>query len=162
MFNSTMDINSIRLKNLDLIVTAIYSGVRARLAEDLRRQPSSISRYWSKTTTNRRNVDDVTAREVETLANKPRGWMDVFHSSFDDDIDTTIKDTDSSEQKLLRLFKSTDKRGQNSILALAEHEANSFNLPDPKSGERARSAIDFYGGAEHPTPKKKPTTTKKR
>ncbi len=71
-----MDVYKIRLINMGQILRENFGGKKARLAEALDRQPSSISKYWSENQKNHRNIDDETAREIELIVGKDEGWMD--------------------------------------------------------------------------------------
>lgn len=141
----TMDIHKIRLTNLDLVVNEKFGGIRARLADALHRQASSISRYWSKSSSNRRTIDSETAREVEVLIGKSNGWMDVLHSSIDDDMDADSQNKGSSEQKLISLFLNSDDRGKENILAVAKIESDRNTLPGGTVTLVDKNRIKIFG-----------------
>ena len=75
-FNKRMDISEIRRKNLKLIIEQHFAGVASELARLLDRQPSEISRVFSKNPQHRRNIGSRFAREIELALGKEVGWMD--------------------------------------------------------------------------------------
>lgn len=73
-----MDINEIRLQNIEKLISTQCGGVRSSFARKIKRTPVSIGRWWTNSK-HRRNVGDDTAREIETTFNLPRGWIDNVH-----------------------------------------------------------------------------------
>jgi hypothetical protein len=99
-----MDIYEIRLKNLSFLLDEQFGGVRAALARKMEVGANNISRYYSSNKKDRRNIGDEFARGIETVCNKPKGWMDRVH-------DLAI---DADKERLLELWEmmTEDERRQ--------------------------------------------------
>jgi len=75
-----MDIKQIREKNLIAILNEQYGGEPASLSKALGQTTSSqISRYISNKPNTFRPIGDNMARQIETAAGKPSGWLDRIH-----------------------------------------------------------------------------------
>lgn len=83
MDNAWMDIDQIRLANLQAVLDHHYRGVKSHLAEDIGVAANNISRYFSANPDHRRTVSKETARAIEKAAGLPNGWMDVPHADGD-------------------------------------------------------------------------------
>jgi transcriptional regulator with XRE-family HTH domain len=78
-----MDIDEIRLKNIEASIKTHCDGVRSELARRLGRDPTSIARWWLKSK-HRRKVGYESAREIEAVLAIPTGWLDQQHENFND------------------------------------------------------------------------------
>jgi plasmid maintenance system antidote protein VapI len=114
-----MNINDIRLENLKAVIRSCFDGKKVLLADALGRQPSSISRYFSKSTVNHRTIDDNTARRVEKLVGYPNGWMDLRHAY------TPEEPMPDELMELISNYNLADSRGRKAILDKAKREAAS-------------------------------------
>lgn len=72
-----MDINSVRLANLQRLIDERFDGRKATLAAAIGKQPDYVSRWFSKRAKHRRNISAASARAIERAAGKPPGWMDT-------------------------------------------------------------------------------------
>jgi len=81
-----MDIKQIRQRNLIAILDEKFDGKPAELSRALGQTTSSqISRYLSTKPDTYRPIGDNMARQIETAANKPSGWLDRLHDSVAED-----------------------------------------------------------------------------
>ena len=78
-----MDINEIRLNNIDQIVASRCRGVKAEFARKIGKEPPGIARWWSKSEKHRRNIGSKSARHIEMIFMLPSGWMDSTHKDYD-------------------------------------------------------------------------------
>lgn len=78
-----MDIDDIRLTNIDHAIKSHCGGVRSELARRLGREPTSIARWWLKSK-HRRKVGYDSAREIEKALGIPSGWIDQSHDNLND------------------------------------------------------------------------------
>lgn len=76
-----MDVKEIRKLNLETLRDEM--GSLNILAEHIGSNPSYLSQILGKGST--RNVGDTLARNIEVAFNKPRGWMDAYHSVNEED-----------------------------------------------------------------------------
>lgn len=77
-----MDINEIRLENINKIVDARCRGVKAEFARKLGKEPAGIARWWSKSEKHRRNIGSRSARFIEEVFKLPSGWLDSTHQDY--------------------------------------------------------------------------------
>jgi ABC-type antimicrobial peptide transport system permease subunit len=116
-----MDIYEIRLENLEKILAEDFSGNKSKLAELLGRQPSSISRYWSKSKDNYRRIENDAAREIEQKTGRTKHWMDTRHTS------VSYQNGENDINQLIEYFQNSDSSGKKHILSTAKHEATRNN-----------------------------------
>jgi len=74
-----MENKEIRRLNLRGVIDHYFDGVDRRLALALDKQPSEISRLFTKNEESKRNISDVFSRKIEKLVDKQLGWMDTPH-----------------------------------------------------------------------------------
>jgi len=74
-----MDIDEIRLININHAIDKYCGGVRSELARRMGRDPSSIARWWLKSK-HKRKVGYDSAREIETALSIKQGWIDQQHT----------------------------------------------------------------------------------
>lgn len=91
-----MDIHEIRLKNIEILITEKFNGVKAGFARGIDRDPVSIGRWWTKSK-HKRNVGSPTARYIETKFHLPQGWLDRTH------IDNSDLEQDPYKKQNLRI-----------------------------------------------------------
>jgi transcriptional regulator with XRE-family HTH domain len=71
-----MDINEIRLKNLEHLISS--SGLNAaKFADKIDMSASQLSQ--TRSSKYKRNIGTATARKIEQLLSLPNGWMDQLH-----------------------------------------------------------------------------------
>ena len=78
-----MDIDDIRLANIEAAIKAHCGGVRSALARKIGRDPTSIARWWL-TSKHKRKVGYESAREIEQALGIPTGWIDQLHDNAND------------------------------------------------------------------------------
>jgi hypothetical protein len=78
-----MNINEIRLHNIDSIIRQKCGGNRSRFATSIGREAVSVGRWWTKSK-HRRNVSDESAREIEVAFGLPKDWVDNLHENNSD------------------------------------------------------------------------------
>lgn len=71
-----MDIKEIRRFRLRKLILTRFSGISARLAEHIGRQPSYIARIFSDNPQHSRNIGETLAREIEQACNLESGYLD--------------------------------------------------------------------------------------
>lgn len=71
-----MDIKEIRRFRLRKLILTKFSGVSARLAEHIGKQPSYIARIFSSNPEHSRNVGEKLAREIEEACGLDSGFLD--------------------------------------------------------------------------------------
>ena len=98
--------NLIRLKNLQHLAYEYCS--RSAVAERLGMESTELERYFKN---EHLSVSDSFARNIEEKLEKPAGWMDR--------INYDIKIT-TEESELLNIFRSSNRKDKNIILAVAE------------------------------------------
>ncbi|MBM3114569.1 hypothetical protein [Jeongeupia naejangsanensis] len=98
-----MDIYAIRLANLRLLAQEV--GGRPQLAKLMNISYALLSNYIGKTPV--KNIGDKIARDAETAAQKPHGWMDARHDRLN--VADGAHSTDQSKQaQTLRLPSITE------------------------------------------------------
>lgn len=90
-----MDINQIRLTNLNLILDEVCKGNKAELARRINRQQQNVSKWWSDS--DRKNIGDSSARHIEVAFKLPRSWMDNVHDNHSD------LEPDQNKKNLLKI-----------------------------------------------------------
>lgn len=77
-----MNIDDIRRDNCETIIRDHFDNNKSKLATALgKKSPTYISRWFSQSKQNRRNISTASAREIEEKAGLPDGWMDKDHSA---------------------------------------------------------------------------------
>lgn len=74
-----MDIYQIRRQNLLDILEQQYDGKPKRLADKMGKDGSQIARYIKARGGDPENMGASIARQIETAASRPEGWLDRFH-----------------------------------------------------------------------------------
>jgi len=95
-----MNIHNIRRANLKIIIQEDYNDNSAALARALGDQPSTIYRFFNENESTRRNIGEAKAREIEKVAKRPNGFLDVPRDS------VVFETGDLDKRKLLDAVKS--------------------------------------------------------
>lgn len=74
-----MDVHETRRANLKWLIENDYGGVAASLARKLGIQPTQLSRIFSQSPRDSRNIGARLARAIEQASARRRGWMDEPH-----------------------------------------------------------------------------------
>lgn len=72
-----MDISEIRRFRLRKLIHSKFSGVSARLAEQIDKQPSYVARIFSSNPEHARNIGERLAREIERACGLEKGYLDA-------------------------------------------------------------------------------------
>jgi hypothetical protein len=75
-FNPFMDLPEIRRQRLRKLIDERYSGVDARLAAKIERQPAQVARLFM-TNKHKRDIGEKLARHIERANALPAGWLDA-------------------------------------------------------------------------------------
>ena len=117
-----MDIKQIRERNLIELLDHLYDGEPANLSRALDQTTSSqISRYTSTSDKTWRPIGDAMARQIETVSNKPAGWLDRVHDGVADNVVQykTNNPEDLAEEKALFF---ADEFERNLEIRLSSHD----------------------------------------
>lgn len=72
-----MRLSELRRQNLALLIKDVFDGKQINLVKRLGRGQAQVSQWMS----GHRSIHEDSARDIESVAGKPSGWMDVPHSS---------------------------------------------------------------------------------
>lgn len=75
-----MRIEELRLINVTTLIKEKYGNKKASFAAAIKKDATYVSRWYSKTPKNKRNISSETAREIEQHCELPVGWLDTDHS----------------------------------------------------------------------------------
>lgn len=78
-----MNINEIRINNINHIIKHVCGGNRSVFAAKIGREAVSVGRWWTKSK-HKRNVSDESAREIERAFGLPKDWIDNIHDNLHD------------------------------------------------------------------------------
>lgn len=88
MGQKTMRIEELRLLNLTYLIDTDFGGNKAAFAAHINKNPSYVSRWYSKSDKHKRNIGGDTARDIEKACGYQDGWLDANHA--------LIRDNDAS------------------------------------------------------------------
>jgi hypothetical protein len=71
-----MDIYSTRKKQLGILIDSEYDGNQTAFAREAGLNPPQVNRWLSMSTSDGRQINEKSARQIEAKIGKPLGWLD--------------------------------------------------------------------------------------
>lgn len=155
-----MDIKAVRRARLRRLIQDRFSGVNAKLAEKIERQPDYVSRLLTDKPRHRRDLGEKLARDIERKVGLPLGWLDVDESD-----DPRAQQplaiytvAESVQQRLLELFDMLTAPQQEEFMAQLESSVQANKEIVRSLGDRLKlKGVPREKAAKHlpPAPRKK-------
>lgn len=103
MSNTRMDIHDIRKARLNELIDLAFAGNQLAFAKKTGIKAPQVNRWLSDTASDTRNITEASARKIEELCGKPRGWLDHDESATPEEIATAFSGGKESKRELLTL-----------------------------------------------------------
>ncbi|MDN7881414.1 helix-turn-helix domain-containing protein [Burkholderia aenigmatica] len=115
-----MDIYIARRRHLKHLIATEYGGSQKAFANQIGVKPSQISRWVSDTTSDIRNISELSARNIEERCGKPQGWLDAADlvESLSEDLESSAND-EADEALLLQAWRTAGKSARREALVWA-------------------------------------------